>query len=303
MTAVEPIKEMSKLFSKPEPRKSRPGLYVQHFQATNHQNSNNNNNQGNHSGNNASDAQASAEQAGKLTTVFHHPEELANVPNLKDVFWVFSVYDINFSEIEADLAPLLPAQSPLHVAAKNDSLNHVLELFIDVKMNLEKRDKRGRTPLLKAANFCAIENVQLLIKRGANLDAVDSWGNSVFHLLMKSKPLLPFSTAGSPSSSPLSPRASTSSPLSPRAAPTDTSAQSSKMLHVCKMLLDSGADINIVNNLEESCLDLMARKSKKNYACRNEVVQFLRSNGAKQGKDLIPQPSKGKGKIRGFLGL
>lgn len=37
-------------------------------------------------------------------------------------------------------------------------------LLLEMGLNREKRDKKGRTPLLKPARFCSVENIQVLVK-------------------------------------------------------------------------------------------------------------------------------------------
>jgi ankyrin repeat protein len=54
-------------------------------------------------------------------------------------------------------------------------------LFIDAKINTEIRDNRGWTPLMAAAFRGQAEIVDLLIRHGAEINALDSGGNSALH--------------------------------------------------------------------------------------------------------------------------
>ena len=167
-------------------------------------------------------------------------------------------------------------------------------------------------------------------------DAIDCEGNSAFHHLVTALPSVPSFLS---SSAPLSTHAPVNPPRSPtksRAAlghslpmgssppsnvpsssssPSASSPQSAsssssvmqdsspaKVVSAIKMLIDCGADINMINNLDETCLDLLARKSKKYCPGKNDVALFLKAHGAKSGKELV-QSVKSKSKLRGLLGL
>ncbi len=60
-------------------------------------------------------------------------------------------------------------------------------MLLEMGLNHEKQDTKGRTPLLKAARFCSVENIQVLVKHQALVDAINCEGNSAFHHLVIAK--------------------------------------------------------------------------------------------------------------------
>ena len=59
----------------------------------------------------------------------------------------------------------------MHAAAWSDHSGDVVKLLLDRGANVEARNDRGETPLLKAARSNHIEMVKLLLKTGAEIDA------------------------------------------------------------------------------------------------------------------------------------
>jgi len=204
--------------------------------------------------------------------------------------------------------------SPLHIAARTNGLSTMIALLIEVGFfNIEKRDKKGRTPLLRAAQFCCTENIQLLLQYSAAPDAVDCDGNSAFHYLIHSLPSFYTNTQSTALTalqrSPIKNRrlvpAGQTLPansLSSSSSPSTECGSAADVISALQLLIDSGADVKMTNNLDETCLDLLSRKSKKCCPSKSEVSLFLKSHGAKSSKDLV-QSGKSKGKLRGLLGL
>lgn len=204
-------------------------------------------------------------------------------------------------------------KNPLHHAAKNDNLSEILTLLLDFGIDREKRNKKGCTPLLTAARFCASENIQLLLRYNVAYDVIDCDAFSAFHHLINSLP----SACNAASSSPISPRSPGKSraglghinlspvpSLVPSTSTTlATEPTAATVMSAIKVLLEAGADINMINNVDETCLDLLTRKTKKSFPCKNEVLLFLKNNGAKSGKDIVNTGKSKTGKLRGLLGL
>ncbi|CAD8173229.1 unnamed protein product [Paramecium octaurelia] len=65
----------------------------------------------------------------------------------------------------------------IHLAASNPSIE-ILEYFIEKSQNLEITDSIGRTPLHYAVNSGQLKNVELLIKKGAKIEAQTIGGDT-----------------------------------------------------------------------------------------------------------------------------
>ncbi|CAD8161954.1 unnamed protein product [Paramecium pentaurelia] len=65
----------------------------------------------------------------------------------------------------------------IHLAASNPSIE-ILEYFVEKSQNLEITDSIGRTPLHYAVNYGLLKNVQLLIKKGAKIEAQTLGGDT-----------------------------------------------------------------------------------------------------------------------------
>jgi len=70
---------------------------------------------------------------------------------------------------------------PLHVAAWRGH-GEVVELLVDKGANLDAQDKLGWTALQRAADNGHGEVVKLLVEKGANLEAQDTYGRTALHL-------------------------------------------------------------------------------------------------------------------------
>jgi hypothetical protein len=63
---------------------------------------------------------------------------------------------------------------------------HVVTKLMELKAPLESRSPKGQTPLLHCAGSGSTKNVvQLLIQHGANMDATDAQGNTMWHLIIR----------------------------------------------------------------------------------------------------------------------
>ncbi|CAD8061045.1 unnamed protein product [Paramecium primaurelia] len=65
----------------------------------------------------------------------------------------------------------------IHIAASNPSLE-ILQYFVEKSQNLEITDSIGRTPLHYAITYGQFGNVQLLINKGAKIEAQTLGGDT-----------------------------------------------------------------------------------------------------------------------------
>ncbi len=72
----------------------------------------------------------------------------------------------------------------IHKAAAMGKTNEVQEL-LDKGVEVDVRDKEGRTPLHEAAIWCRPETASLLIRYGADVDAKDNDGDTPLHWTIK----------------------------------------------------------------------------------------------------------------------
>ncbi|XP_059139285.1 serine/threonine-protein phosphatase 6 regulatory ankyrin repeat subunit B-like [Physella acuta] len=69
--------------------------------------------------------------------------------------------------------------SPLHLAGTSrDGSNEIVNLLLKAGANTQAVDEHGRTPLHIAATACNLKILQSLCQFGANINAVDNYGNS-----------------------------------------------------------------------------------------------------------------------------
>lgn len=76
--------------------------------------------------------------------------------------------------------------TPLHRAASRGH-EHVAELLISRKANLEARDYLGRTPLGCGARNSFTDTMRLLLDKGAEVNASDAYGCQPLHLAVESE--------------------------------------------------------------------------------------------------------------------
>ena len=60
-----------------------------------------------------------------------------------------------------------------------------LSTLIDAGASIDIRGDIGRTPLLEAVAFNKLENAKILIQAGANVSAVDDFGDSISDLVLE----------------------------------------------------------------------------------------------------------------------
>lgn len=70
--------------------------------------------------------------------------------------------------------------SPMHHAVHNVKEN-VVQILLDAKVNLEKKDYNGSTPLMMACQMKSIGIIKRLIKGSANFDMQDNEGRAALH--------------------------------------------------------------------------------------------------------------------------
>jgi len=70
--------------------------------------------------------------------------------------------------------------SPLAIACVHKN-TEVAVLLMERGANIEEKDAGGDTPLLKASRYGAIKIIEELLKRNANVKAVDNEGNTALH--------------------------------------------------------------------------------------------------------------------------
>lgn len=80
--------------------------------------------------------------------------------------------------------PGMTGQTPLHIAAANDSVN-AIEALVDLGAKLDAKDVNGDTALSVAAHGQKYDAVMLLLANGANPDTNDNRGLSPLHRAIK----------------------------------------------------------------------------------------------------------------------
>lgn len=70
----------------------------------------------------------------------------------------------------------------IHSAVRANWYNHVEKILENNPERLNEKDKAGETPLMHAAKFGNIETVELLIKRGADVNTVCDGGGTALHM-------------------------------------------------------------------------------------------------------------------------
>jgi ankyrin repeat protein len=122
--------------------------------------------------------------------------------------------DINFKDVQGDRPVMIAAMrgdleegknllrsgvkvnlqnkngdTALHLAIKNQNIKFAQLLLKDPKTNINIKNKKGDTPLHEVINVVKPEDrdliTQELIKKGANINAKNNDGNTVFHLAVE----------------------------------------------------------------------------------------------------------------------
>ena len=90
------------------------------------------------------------------------------------------------SENKASFEVVNPAPSQLNLAISKGDLAKVQQL-VEIGVDVNKKDERGKTPLMYAIFFKQTEIVAYLIRNGADYRAEDSRGNTIEDYAKKSK--------------------------------------------------------------------------------------------------------------------
>lgn len=80
--------------------------------------------------------------------------------------------------------PGMTGQTPLHIAASNDSVN-AIDALVDLGADIDAQDVNGDTPLCVAAAGKHDNAARLLLAHGANPDTNDHFGYSPLHHAIK----------------------------------------------------------------------------------------------------------------------
>jgi len=140
----------------------------------------------------------------------------------------------------------------LMLAADNGSCE-TLEILIDKGADLEAKNDYGMTPLYIAAWSGKPECVKILIEKGADINACDQWGDSPAAAICGLEP--PWEYA--------------------------INAHSKEQLLALELLLEAGANPDLVNDDGETALDLA---EKNTYI---SAANLLKNFCALRGKDLM----------------
>ena len=119
-------------------------------------------------------------------------------------------------------------------------IEHV-KLLVDAGATLEERDAKGNTPLLSAALHGYPDVAQVLIDKGANVNAVSPKGNGILHYTLPD-------------------------PSQDRGR--------DEYLPIADMALAKGINVNLVNDMKQSALTIAAKEHLRDY------VQQLVDKGA-----------------------
>ncbi|XP_077297680.1 uncharacterized protein LOC143919303 [Arctopsyche grandis] len=155
----------------------------------------------------------------------------------------------------------------LHVAAKGGNVK-ILQLLINKGLDLNIADNDGETPIFCAASFRRgrTEALRLLLKSGANPNALNSRGQTILHTLAGCDALEQFKLLLSEGVDPNTRDKNGRSPLH--------CAAMCGNVTIMQLLLDKGLDVNSFDNDRDTPLTIAALNSG------HEAVKFLLKLGA-----------------------
>lgn len=150
----------------------------------------------------------------------------------------------------ADVNSLITGRAPLCSAQSAEIVNFLLDNGADIEI----MDDRQETPLFHAA-FGEVEVVQALVKRGANIHALDKSGNTVLHYTSDPKVTTYLLKLG------LDPNAQNDikeTPLHIAVVDGDLEEEISReaAMDKIRVLLEYGADVSIKNDYDETPIDV-----------------------------------------------
>ncbi|MBR6373524.1 MAG: ankyrin repeat domain-containing protein, partial [Victivallales bacterium] len=166
--------------------------------------------------------------------------------------------------------------APIHCASAHGKASMV-EALLDAGINVETRCRDGHTPLHTASVMKNFETMKVLLARGANVNAQDNDGDTCLIYLPQlqcppstyrfflEQPGININLANHSGETPM-----------------HLMAKWNTSQEIFEMMLSKGAEINARNNRGETPLDIAESSGHP------ELTQYLRSKGAKSGRELPP---------------
>lgn len=231
------------------------------------------------------------------------------------------------ADIEAESYKTKGSMTPLHIAMCSRENSELVELLLDKGSNLNARTRHDRTPLQliithpqapEVNTWDDIDYFKLLVKRGADVKAVDSDGNTLLHhaarhssfrvarfLLSRELDCMARNNAGE---TPLH--------MTGKTVGYDNKENIKNSLKIAELLISKGADVNARDNSGWTPLHIavkgieavsrnivifhgliinqIPKEYYEGYASSSEIVEFLVNNGA----DVNARENNGKTPLR-----
>lgn len=115
-----------------------------------------------------------------VNELFKQSSILEDVVMRRNVELVQLLLDFN-----ADVNAGSTSNSPVFAATKHRHTN-IMEMLINKGADINRKDKKGRTPLMRSIELKNYAMMVLLINRGASVNQQDNEGNTAFHVLFES---------------------------------------------------------------------------------------------------------------------